>query len=355
MTIDKKYMCRCFQLALKGRGTARPNPMVGAVIVHGDKIIGEGYHRKYGGPHAEVNAIRSVECESLLAESTMYVSLEPCSHYGKTPPCAAFIVAKKIPRVVVACPDPNPVVSGNGIEMMRRAGVEVVVGLLQKEAEELNRYFFINQLYKRPYVVLKWAQSADGFIDRPRALPAENTPAQISNHFTMSLVHKLRTEMQGIMVGTNTVLLDNPRLTARKWFGENPVRITLDREGRIPRGSNIFNDEAETIVFTQRDDYPVKNNNVKIIPIDFGCDVHPQILEHLYREKIFSFMVEGGSHLLQSFTDAGTWDEAFVEIAEKELLSGVAAPRIQGLQMACSKYMDSTQIHLKNKISRNFL
>ncbi|MDR1517905.1 MAG: bifunctional diaminohydroxyphosphoribosylaminopyrimidine deaminase/5-amino-6-(5-phosphoribosylamino)uracil reductase RibD [Dysgonamonadaceae bacterium] len=355
MTIDEKYMRRCLQLAAKGLGFTKPNPMVGAVIVRNNQIIGEGYHRKYGEAHAEANAISSVRDESLLSESTLYVSLEPCSHYGKTPPCAALIVAKKIPRVVVACPDPNPMVSGRGIRMMKEAGIDVSVGLLQKEAETLNRSFFVNQLCKRPYVVLKWAQSRDGFIDHQRASLSENPPAQLSNSLTMSLVHKLRTEVQGIMVGTNTVLLDNPRLTARKWFGRNPVRIAIDKEGRIPADSFLFNDEADSIIFTQSADYPIKNGNVKIIALDFSKNVNRQVLEQLYREQIYSVMVEGGSHLLQSFISAGMWDEAFVEIAPKRLVSGVKSPEIQDNNSISRRFLGSVQFHLKNEISRNFL
>ncbi|MDR1742273.1 MAG: bifunctional diaminohydroxyphosphoribosylaminopyrimidine deaminase/5-amino-6-(5-phosphoribosylamino)uracil reductase RibD [Dysgonamonadaceae bacterium] len=355
MTIDEKYMRRCLHLAAKGIGFTKPNPMVGAVIVHSDRIIGEGYHRKYGEPHAEVNAIMSVKDSYLLSESTLYVSLEPCSHYGKTPPCAALIVSKKIPRVVVACSDPNPMVSGNGIQMMKDAGIDVSLGLLQKEAEALNRSFFVNQLYNRPYITLKWAQSRDGFIDHHRTSLSENPPVQLSNNITMSLVHKLRTEVQGIMVGTNTVMLDNPRLTARKWYGENPVRIAIDRAGLIPADSAIFNDEADTILFTQRLDYPTKKNNLKTIAIDFADNVNRQILEHLYREGIYSVMVEGGSHLLQSFIDAGMWDEAFVEIAPKNLVSGVKSPGIWFANSISRDFSGSVQIHLKNEISRKFL
>lgn len=355
MEIAEKYMYRCLQIAEKGRGSVNPNPMVGAVIVHNNKIIGEGYHRKFGEPHAEVNAVNSVKEQSLLPESTMYVSLEPCAHFGKTPPCANLIVSKKIPKVVIAVLDPNPSVAGKGVQILRNAGVDVSIGLLQKEAEQLNRPFFVNQLYNRPYIVLKWAQSCDGFMDLHRTAESNIAPAQISNSLTMSIVHKFRTEMQGIMVGTNTALLDNPRLTARKWFGNNPVRITIDKDGKISADAAIFNNEAPTIVFTQLEDYPVKKPSVKPISIDFEEDVTAQIIDRLYHEKIYSVMIEGGAHLLSSFIDKNRWDDAYIEISSKSILSGVKAPEIQSISRVAKKYLDSVQFHLKNEISRNFL
>ncbi len=353
MTIHEKYMYRCLQLAKKGDGRVKPNPFVGAVIVHNEKIIGEGYHRKFGGSHAEVNAVESVKDTALLADSTLYVSLEPCSHYGKTPPCAEMIVAKKIPKVVIAVSDPNPQVSGKGIEFLRANGIDVSVGILEKEARELNRIFFVNQIYKRPYIILKWAQSKDGFIDHDRT--RRNTaPAKISNNITQTLVHRLRTEVQGIMIGTNTALQDNPQLTARKWFGQNPTRILIDRENKIPRDSSIFDNQSKTIVFTEKENLS-KNEWTEYIQIDFSNNVNLQILKHLYKNKIFSLLVEGGAYLLNSFIDKNMWDEAFIEISEKKLFLGVKAPEIQGQELSAKKYLDSSQFHLKNKISRNFL
>lgn len=356
MTKDSIYMQRCLQLAQKGEGYTNPNPMVGAVVVHNDVVIGEGYHRKYGEPHAEVNAICSVKTPWLLSESTLYVSLEPCSHYGKTPPCAELIVSKKIPRVVVAVQDPNPRVAGNGIRILREAGVDVTVGILEEEARELNRFFFVNQLQHRPYIVLKWAQSKDGFMDKKREAAAENPPEILSNSLTQSIVHKFRTSLQGIMVGTNTAILDNPRLTARKWSGNNPVRITLDRELKIPSDSLIFSHEARTIVFTEKKplNYSEKEN-VQYIAIDFTSNTNAQILNYLFNEKIQSVLIEGGATLLASFIKQGLWDEAFVEISEKRLSSGIKAPEIQGIELSAKRYLDSIQIHLKNKITRNFL
>ena len=354
MTLDEKFMYRCLQLAKKGEGFAKPNPMVGAVIVHNGQIIGEGYHRQFGEAHAEVNAVNSVKDPSLLSSSTMYVSLEPCAHHGKTPPCAELVIEKKIPKVVIAVSDPNPKVSGKGIAMMQNAGINVTVGVLQKEAEELNRTFFVNQLYNRPYIILKWAQSADGFIDHNRSSAEEKAPALISNELTHSIVHKFRTQVQGIMVGTNTALLDNPKLTARKWFGNNPVRIMIDRDAKISPEAAIFNDDTKVIFFTQSD-YPIKKNNIKSIVINFNEDTNIQILKHLYAERIFSVIVEGGARLLSTFIEKNIWDEAYVEISEKKLISGVEAPKISMDNAIIKKYLDSAQHHLKNKITQNFL
>ena len=354
MTIDEKFMHRCLQLAQKGEGFARPNPMVGAVIVHNGQIIGEGYHRQFAEAHAEVNAVHSVKEPALLPLSTLYVSLEPCAHHGKTPPCVELVIEKKIPKVVIAVSDPNPNVSGKGIEKMQKAGIDVTVGILQKEAEELNRAFFVNQLYKRPYVILKWAQSADGFIDHRRST-AEEVPAQISNELTHSIVHKFRTRVQGIMVGTDTAVLDNPKLTARKWFGNSPVRIVIDREAKIPSNAAIFNDDSTVIVFTQPGGYPVKKRNIKPIGIDFSGDTNRQILKHLFTEKIYSVLIEGGARLLSTFIEKDLWDEAYIEIAEKTLISGVKAPDISMDNAVTKKYLGSIQHHLKNKITLNFL
>ena len=351
MTTDEKYMYRCLQLAGKGKGYVNSNPMVGAVIVHDGQIVGEGYHKKFGEPHAEANAINSVKNSSLLQESTLYVSLEPCTHYGKTPPCTELIISKKIPRVVVATRDPNPKVSGKGVQMMRDAGIKVTEGILNNEAKELNRVFFVNHLYERPYIILKWAQSNDGFIDHERSLFTKNAPAKISNEITEIIIHKLRTHVQGIMVGTNTVLMDNPKLTARKWFGKNPVRITIDKRNMIPSHSQIFNNDAKTIVFTENPDYHIKKENVKPIVIDFSSDTNTQIIKHLYTENIRSVLVEGGAQLLASFIAKNLWDEAYIEISTKILNKGTKAPHIQGDRIKIKQYLNSIQIHLKNKIS----
>ncbi|HBX45929.1 bifunctional diaminohydroxyphosphoribosylaminopyrimidine deaminase/5-amino-6-(5-phosphoribosylamino)uracil reductase RibD [Limibacterium fermenti] len=356
MGIDEKYMFRCLQLAKKGEGYTRPNPMVGAVIVHNGKIIGEGYHRKYGEPHAEVNAVRSVKDPSLLPQSTLYVSLEPCSHYGKTPPCSAMIISHKIPRVVIAVTDPNPKVAGNGIRMLRENGVDVTVGILEKEARELNRSFFVNQLYCRPYIILKWAQSKDGYLDRHRTSHESAPPAMLSNTLTSILVHRTRTQVQGIMVGTRTALLDNPQLTARKWYGSNPVRIIIDRENKIPADFRIFRPDAPTLVFTEKAP-PLSPDNkfVKYIELDFSKDILIPLLKAIYKENIYSVLVEGGGHLLSSFIEKQLWDEAFIEITDTALQDGIKSPEIQGQDIDIQKYSGSVQIHLKSKITRNFL
>ena len=347
-------MRRCLQLAAKGEGHTTPNPMVGAVIVYNDTIIGEGYHKKHKEAHAEVNAIRSVKDCSLLSKSTLYVSLEPCSHYGITSPCAEFIISCNIPRVVVAVQDPNPVVAGRGIRMMREAGIDVSVGILEQEARELNRSFFVNQEQHRPYIILKWAQSKDGFMDRARQT-SEIPPEKLSNSITHCLVHRMRTITKGIMIGTNTALLDNPQLTSRKWDGENPTRIVFDKELKIPHSNALFNNEADTIVLTEKTEgFPLVQENVKYISTKFDPDANQQIMSELYKNGIYSLLVEGGAGLLSSLIQEHLWDEAWIEIADKELGSGVKSPVIEGEMCQVKKYFDANQIHLKNKTTQKF-
>ncbi|MCR4592581.1 MAG: bifunctional diaminohydroxyphosphoribosylaminopyrimidine deaminase/5-amino-6-(5-phosphoribosylamino)uracil reductase RibD [Bacteroidaceae bacterium] len=307
MNYELKYMWRCIQLAKCGTVGAPPNPMVGAVIVYKDKIIGEGYHRRCGGPHAEVNAIRSVRNESLLKESIIYVSLEPCSHYGKTPPCADLIIEKKIPRVVVGCMDPFAKVNGQGIRKLRDAGIEVVVGVLEKECLELNKRFITFHQQHRPFVTLKWAQSEDGFMDAERRQNEE--PVKFSSHFTQTLVHRMRAMNQAIMVGTKTVLMDNPTLTTRLWEGPNPLRVTIDRNGVLPDFIHLKDGKVPTVIYNTGD--------------------LRQILADLYKRGVQSLMVEGGAQLLQHFIDEGLWDEARVEVAPFCLGSGVSAPNVR--------------------------
>ncbi|MDD4192591.1 MAG: bifunctional diaminohydroxyphosphoribosylaminopyrimidine deaminase/5-amino-6-(5-phosphoribosylamino)uracil reductase RibD, partial [Mangrovibacterium sp.] len=247
----EKYMYRCLELARLGMGEVAPNPMVGAVIVHEGTIIGEGYHREFGGPHAEVNAINAVKTRELLRSSTLYVSLEPCAHFGKTPPCSDLIVSCQIPRVVVGSADPFAAVAGRGIERMRGAGVRVETGILEKECMELNRRFFTFHQQKRPYVILKWAQTLDGFLDVDRSYPEmSGKPTWISNELSRRVVHRQRTEEAAILVGTNTVLKDNPSLTVREWSGRQPVRLVLDRQNRLPEGLQVKDGKAPTVIFT---------------------------------------------------------------------------------------------------------
>ena len=355
MEINPLFMERCLQLARKGEGYTLPNPMVGAVIVHHNRIIGEGYHRQYGKAHAEVNAIMAVKEKALLTDSTLYVSLEPCSHQGKTPPCTGLIIARNITRVVVAVKDPNPIVSGRGIGILKEQGVEVAVGTLETGARELNRIFFVNQQYKRPFVILKWAQSKDHFMDYVRTSLQEKTPAVISNRLTQTLVHKIRTQAQGILVGTRTAMLDNPRLTARKWYGQHPVRIVIDRENKIPATSALFDGTTATIVFTATVRTDLPNKGIKQIMMDFCGDTNRQILQSLYQEGIYSLIVEGGAHLLSSFIRKNIWDEAYVEISDKKLYNGTKAPEIEGEEVSAKRYLNSVQFHLKCQITRNFL
>lgn len=325
MQIEEKYMARCIELARHGSGRTAPNPMVGAVIVHNNAIIGEGYHRCCGEAHAEVNAIASVKDESLLRDSTLYVNLEPCSHYGKTPPCAELIIRKRIPRVIVGCLDPFPEVSGRGVDMLRKAGIDVESGILEKEAMAVNEAFMTFQLKERPFVTLKWAESADGFIDRQRA-DNSTPPTLFSTAVTAAKVHKLRAESAAILVGTHTALLDNPSLSVRLWGGKSPVRSVIDKDSKLPKDSHLFDGTIETLVFTAQ--RQLTENNTEYITLDFKSSVIHQILECLYKRKLNSLLVEGGASLLQQFIDAGLWDRAIVEKSPINLSNGIKAPII---------------------------
>lgn len=323
MTKDEKYIRRCIQLARNGMCNAAPNPMVGAVIVHNDRIIGEGYHARCGEGHAEVNAIRSVKDESLLQESTIYVSLEPCSHYGKTPPCADLIIRKGIPRVVVGCVDPFSLVSGRGIQKLKDAGIDVKVGVLEAECRQLIKRFVTFNTQQRPYITLKWAESADGFIDINRE---EGQPVVLSTPITSMYVHKQRAEHHAILVGRKTALLDNPSLTTRNWYGKNPFRLVIDKELTLPTSLKLFDGSAPTWVFTAQD--KASTSQVTYFNLDFSQSILPQILQRLYENKLQALLVEGGSQLLQSFIDEGLWDEIYTEHAATILGNGVKGPVI---------------------------
>ena len=318
-------MQRCLDLAIKAIGHVAPNPMVGSVIVHEGKIIGEGYHQQFGKAHAEVNAINSVPDEllHLLPESTIYVSLEPCSHHGKTPPCADLIVSKKIPKVVIASNDPNPQVAGKGLQKLRDAGVEVVTGILKKEADFLNRRFMTAHIKHRPYIILKWAESADGFM-------ASNEPKQIwlTNDYSKKLVHQWRGEEQAILVGKHTVEIDNPELTVRLVEGKNPARIVIDRNLSLPSSKKIFKPNASVFVFNGLKEQA--EGNIHFEQVDFNQLVFPQILKSLASKHIQSIIVEGGPATLQHFVDANLWDEVRVFTAPVKLGSGKASPKITG-------------------------
>lgn len=327
---DKLYMRRCLQLARNGNGSTSPNPMVGAVIVCDGRIIGEGYHIRAGEPHAEVNAVRSVaEADRpLLQRSTIYVSLEPCSHYGKTPPCCDLIISVGIPRVVIATTDFNSLVNGGGIERMRAAGIEVIVGLFAEEARLLNKKFFTFHKCNRPYIILKWAHTADGFIDAKRS---SGKALSISTEGSFVAMHKLRSECDAILVGTNTAQLDNPSLTLREWCGRQPLRLVIDRESRLSPSLNLFDGTYPTIVYTNNPVPGKYGKNVEQIKLDFSKDILPAMLTHLASIKVDSLLVEGGAALLQSFIDADLWDEARVECNSQLFIGeGVPAPQLKG-------------------------
>jgi diaminohydroxyphosphoribosylaminopyrimidine deaminase/5-amino-6-(5-phosphoribosylamino)uracil reductase len=329
--IHEKYIRRCIELAKNGLGTTYPNPLVGSVIVYDGKIIGEGWHKKSGGPHAEVNAVNSVKDKSLLKKSTIYVSLEPCSHYGKTPPCCDLIIENEIPNVVIGTIDPNIKVAGNGINKLIEAGKNVTVSILEAECKELNKRFFTFHEKKRPYIILKWAESQDGFI-APILQQAEDDikkrePIWITNEFSRQLVHKWRSEEQAILVGTNTVIDDNPRLDVRDWTGNNPVRIVLDQNNRIPKDSHIFDNQGKTIIICKSITATNEENTI-FEGIDFEQNPARQILKGLYKHQIQSVIIEGGRQTLQTFIDENLWDEARIFIGNSCLEKGTKAPII---------------------------
>jgi diaminohydroxyphosphoribosylaminopyrimidine deaminase / 5-amino-6-(5-phosphoribosylamino)uracil reductase len=322
MAVDEKYMVRCIQLARLAAGHVAPNPMVGAVLVHNDRIIGEGYHQVYGQAHAEVNCVNSVKPgeRPLISHSTLYVSLEPCSHYGKTPPCAELIIKNKIPKVVVGCMDPFPQVQGKGIAALRAAGIEVTTGLLQNECIDLNKRFITFQTQHRPYVVLKWAQSANGRMAR-----ADRARFAISNQHSRRLVHKWRSEEAAILVGTNTAFFDDPELTNRYWHGPQPVRLIVDMELRLPSTLKLFNRQVRTVIFNTLKHE--EHDNLLYYQVTTDVNLVHQVLNALHQMKVQSVLVEGGVKLLQSFIDENTWDEMRV-ITNEELImpDGIAAP-----------------------------
>ena len=320
---DELYMTRCIELARHGMGSVAPNPMVGAVIVHNDRIIGEGFHQQFGQPHAEVNAVNSVSDKTLLKEATIYVSLEPCAHHGKTPPCSDLLVECGFKRVVIGCKDTFSKVSGKGIEKLKKAGIDVAVGILEQECRDLNKRFFTFHERQRPYVILKWAQSKDGYLDRLRPND-EKGVNWISSPETKVLVHKWRSEEQSILVGRKTVQNDNPSLTVREFSGTNPTRIIIDSQLQLPNDLNIFSEEAPTIIFNR-----VKNevkDNIEYIRI---AETDTQLILHeLYKRNILSVFVEGGSRTLQYFIFGNVWDEARVIVGNTNFHEGTKAPTI---------------------------
>ncbi|HBH06039.1 MAG TPA: bifunctional diaminohydroxyphosphoribosylaminopyrimidine deaminase/5-amino-6-(5-phosphoribosylamino)uracil reductase RibD [Flavobacteriales bacterium] len=326
---DGQYMRRCLELASLGHSTVSPNPQVGCVLVHNDRIIGEGFHMKAGEPHAEVLAIDSVKDHSLLKECSLYVNLEPCNHTGKTPPCTELILEKSIPRVVIGCIDSHSKVCGSGFTKLRENGVKVVVGVLEKESKEINKKFLTYHEKKRSYILLKWAESADGYLDKHRH--QNEPPEKISSTITDIYTHKMRTEYDAILVGYNTVKKDNPSLTTRRFPGKNPLRIILDPESELTSELKVLSDDLPTVVFTKR----VEKEEQKVEHIAVGEDFAiPRILDHLYQREIQSLIVEGGAKTLQDFINLEMWDEALIIRGFKNLSAGVKAPQISSKTQA---------------------
>lgn len=321
-------MRRCVQLARNGLGSTYPNPLVGSVIVSNDNIIGEGWHQRAGEAHAEVQAINSVKDKEQLKNAAIYINLEPCSHFGKTPPCSDLIIRYGIKTVIIGNTDPNPLVSGSGIQKLREAGCHVLTGVLEDECYDLNKRFFTFHIKKRPYIILKWAETLDGFIAPNPSVRKEKSPVWITNPCSLQLAHKLRSREMAILVGTTTASQDNPSLTTRHWAGKNPVRIVIDKDLKLSKELSIFNQSAETIVITQKDN--IFSKGVTGIKADFSQPLAQQISAILYKEKIQSLIVEGGTKTIQNFIDENLWDEALIFTGEKTFEDGIDAPKIQG-------------------------
>lgn len=334
MTKHETYIKRCIDIAKNGLGITAPNPMVGCVIVCNDKIIGEGFTSAYGGNHAEVNAINSVSNKGLLKQATLYVTLEPCSHFGKTPPCSELIVKHQIPNVVIGCVDDNPQVAGKGIAKLKAAGCNVTVGVLKSECKVHHKRFFTFHNKKRPYIILKWAETNDGFI---APTTKENTePVWITNKYSRQLVHKWRAEEQAILVGTITVLQDNPSLTVREWTGNNPIRIVIDRKNKLSKDYSVFNSESETIIISKNE-------------VDFKNPLAQEISHYLHSKDINSIIIEGGAQTLQTFIDENLWDEARVFTGSSVFETGTKAPKFSGELISEQSILeDSLHIYANN-------
>ena len=358
MSRDEFYMLRCLQLAANGLGTTYPNPLVGAVVVHNDKIIGEGWHKKSGEAHAEVKAIDSVKNHDLLKDSTLYVNLEPCSHFGKTPPCADLIIEKKIRKIVIGSLDFNDRVCGRGIEKLKLAGCEVVVGVLDEKCKELNKRFFTFHLKKRPYVVLKWAESFDGYLSPERFEEVNlgdvknRKPYWISNTYSRIFVHKLRAEEQSILVGARTALMDNPKLDVRSYSGKSPLRILIDRRLSLTKDSNLFDGSAETLVFCEN--LPENNEflpKVEFVKLGVKDHIEERILDELYQRGIQSVIVEGGGQTLSGFIGKGLWDEAIVIKGKSIFGKGTKAPQISGELKSSFNIVEDEVSLLQNQVN----
>lgn len=330
-------MRRALELAAMGLGSVSPNPMVGCVIVHGDRIIGEGYHEKYGESHAEVNAINAVEDQALLQEATVYVTLEPCAHWGKTPPCANLLVEKKIARVVIAAVDSNPLVGGKGIKILEEAGIPVSSGVLENQARIQNKRFFTQIEKQRPYVILKWAQTRDGFVAR-----SDFSSKWISNSASRQLVHKWRSEEDGILVGKNTATYDDPSLNVREWVGKNPIRLVVDTTLQLPQNLKLFDQTIPTICFNILKSE--RMDNMEYVKLRPGFEIS-ELLDELFKRNIQSIIVEGGSFLLSKFIAAELWDEARVFTSQNKFEAGILAPKLN--QISTEFYhIQSDLLHL---------
>lgn len=337
---DIKFMQRCLDLAGKAAGMTYPNPLVGSVIVYNGFIIGEGFHLKAGSDHAEVIAVNSVADKKLLTDSTLYVNLEPCSHFGKTPPCSDLIISNGIRKVVIGSSDTSEKVSGMGIRRLKDAGCKVVTGVLDEECRWINRRFFTFNERKRPYIILKWAQSADGFIDYKREKGLDNKPLWITGEAERALVHKWRAEEQAILTGAGTIRSDNPRLNIRYWAGEDPLRVILSSSGHLEKRSAIFEQNGTNIVFTHSAD--VEFGNSLIVKLDKDLKSEPQILEYLFKKEIQSLIIEGGAEVLKQFISAGLWDEARIFHGNDYFGEGIKAPDIEGDTVARINYSRSS-------------
>lgn len=334
MKTHENYIKRCIKVAKNGLGATAPNPMVGSVIVYKNKIIGEGYTSAYGGHHAEVNAINSVKNKELLKDATLYVTLEPCSHFGKTPPCSDLIIKHHIANVVIGCLDDNPQVAGKGITKLVAAGRHVTVGVLETECKRHHKRFFTFHNEKRPYIILKWAETADGFVAPLQK--NEKKPVWITNKLSRQLVHKWRAEEQAILIGTNTVLEDNPSLTVRDWTGKNPTRVVIDQELKLSKSHSVFNTDAETLVISKQN-------------IDFKNPLAKQITTLLHSKSVNSVIIEGGAKTLQTFIDENLWDEARVFTGPTTFKNGIKAPELKGKLISEEKIIDDTlHIYVNN-------
>lgn len=337
-------MLRCIHLGENALGVAAPNPMVGAVVVHQGKIIGEGFTSAFGGPHAEVNAIASVADKNVLKEARLYVTLEPCSHYGKTPPCADLILRYGIPEVVVGITDPNPKVAGNGIKRLRAAGCTVKTGILEESCREHHKRFLSSFEKKRPYIILKWAQTKDGYIaPLPEFRKKNPQPYWITNSKSRQLVHKWRSEESAILVGKNTVIADNPKLDTRNWKGSNPVRLVIDRDLSINESANVLDGTIPTIVFHKKEMVPQnKRNNLTYVVLDVDKNLPQQLCDFTYSKQLNSIIVEGGQFTLQQFINQDLWDEARIFTGQTTFGEGLLAPSISGKEKICQQLLSDT-------------